>query len=142
MVRPIFFDGPGVTKIGSIAISPTTPYFSIVGFGSPVENERLEKVGRTTGWTWGHAGATCEIQYLNPVGCANRRKLLCQCYADYGANAGDSGAPVFRWNTSLGTAVLVGTHWGRLKLSFGIPIDGIFSKITQIENDLGFLSLP
>lgn len=109
---------------GSIVIDPSRPTLAVSGKRDwPVVGEELDKVGRTTGWTYGYVTRTCVD--ANAVG--GRR--LCQDYATYRSQPGDSGSPVFKWYRD--TAILYGVNWG----SNGS--EAVFSAMWNIQTDLG-----
>jgi hypothetical protein len=107
---------------GEVDISEPGP----AGVGTEVD-----KVGRTTGWTYGDVQATCVDVTVNDV------TMLCQTKVNSGVGGGDSGSPVFR-STSGGTpsdgdsVKYLGILWG------GIPSSDIYyySPHSQIEDEL------
>jgi len=60
------------------------------------------------------------------------RTLQDQIYIDYPTDAGDSGAPVYYFNS--GNCILGGLHWGHARYSIASPI-------SQVWNDLGVVAL-
>jgi hypothetical protein len=115
---------------GSLTLNQSQPYWYI----NAEENEslysgvRVDKLGATSGWTYGYVTATCaDLLVVGP-----NSKLRCAYQADYVAQGGDSGGPVFvitDWQTSLVT--FGGIHSGH---------DGsgaYFSKLARIKSDLG-----
>lgn len=66
----------------------------------------LNKVGQTTGWTWGDVEQTCTDRYAD-----GGYWVLCSDRVDAGAYHGDSGAPVFR-ETGGNTVGMYGSLWG------------------------------
>ena len=91
-------------------------------------NEILQKIGRTTGWTYGAVEDTCEDYLINGI---VRR---CSDRVDYSSGAGDSGSPVFKLVN--GFAHLRGIHFGHIGFPFN---DGLMSNLGQVETDLGEL---
>jgi hypothetical protein len=63
------------------------------------------------------------------------KDLLCQYTATYVSRNGDSGAPVFTYNASLGTASLAGIHHSS---SGGYSY---FSPISGVKTDLGSMTV-
>jgi hypothetical protein len=118
---------------GSITLDPFAADFRIVSEATfPMGGERLEKVGRTTGWTSGTVTNTCvNVSPVDSNGSDLGITLLCQDIYSAGSNPGDSGSPVFRWNGA--DAALFGIHWG----SGGGG--GIFSSFYNVEFELGNL---
>jgi hypothetical protein len=91
------YSKPGTNPAGnSIILHPTQPYFTIVGeVLNPVQGDAVQKVGLTTGWTFGHVYQTCvDINYQTPGNI--KRRVWCYDRADLGSDGGDSGSPVFR----------------------------------------------
>lgn len=92
---------------GAIIIDHTNPTFTISGRLNFVwENEILDKVGRTTGWTYGAVEDTCTDFSSGREG-EPKWKKLCSDRVDFAINDGDSGSPVFYWKPD-GTAELRG----------------------------------
>jgi hypothetical protein len=122
---------------GSIQINSSNPRFRITGEGSPFVGLFVDKIGRTTAWTWGQVTLTCvtikDIQ--DPAtGQLINNSLLCQSGADAGSTGGDSGAPVFRWSGSGSNITLFGLYWGRQSSG-----RYWFSPIANVEGELGSL---
>ena len=120
---------------GSLTIDSNRPILRIVGEASTlIDGSYLDKIGRTTGWTYGRVNGTClrihvygtDITLL----CQSRvNRLQGQTYTM--SDEGDSGSPVFIYRGS--DAILSGILWGG-------PGDGssfVFSPIAQIEHELG-----
>lgn len=132
--------GPGMGAYGSIMINPDLPYFTIDDEEGPVMNESLEKMGRTSGWTWGMVNHTCTTVDIGPAADGKKRYLTCQGRPNYQAGGGDSGAPVFRWPGD-NTAILVGFHHRRHTNFFGNFDFSWFSSYWGMEGDLGPVEL-
>ena len=142
--------GPGVTIVrGMIAKPPalnsirvTTERFRITAESStPVLNETLNKVGRTTGWSQGKVRLTCV-----DTGVAGTNIVqLCQDIVKANVNSGDSGSPVFRITNrpKLNDVRLYGVLWGGGRIS-GIGTVFAFSalgpKNMQRSAELGTLA--
>lgn len=100
----------------------------------PVSGETVDKIGRTTGWTYGDVNRTCYNTAVNdPNGGriqvnGNILRYRCQYSANYNSNGGDSGSPVFDWHG--GEVTITGLNWG----SRGNG-DGIFSPWGGILRD-------
>lgn len=116
---------------GDLTIDHTNPVITISGKASHVvENEQLDKVGRTTGWTYGAVEDTC----IDTDG-GSTWIVECSDRVDYHSDEGDSGAAVFSIEAN-GTATLRGINWGTV----GWPYDDSYmSDIHQIQLDLGHL---
>ena len=128
---------------GAITIDHTNPTFTVSGRLNFVwENEILDKVGRTTGWTYGAVEDTCTDFSSGREG-EPKWKKLCSDRVDFAINDGDSGSPVFYWKTD-GTAELRGIVFAWQGCPFPIGWcynDAIMSNLHQVELDLGALSL-
>lgn len=119
---------------GSITISTTRPYMTIVGeTATPASGEYLDKVGRTTGWTYGRVTDTCFT--TNQSGSDVTMKCQYRVSRTYGTHnmigGGDSGSPAFKWFGD--TVNLYGIAWGGGSTSF------VFSSMKYIEQELGSL---
>ncbi len=94
----------------------------------PSWGQMVDKVGRTTGWNYGFVRNTCVTVHVS-----FNRRLLCQYYADYLSQGGDSGSPVFIW---WGDRVgLTGLHWGSFRFLW--VRRAIFSPLGGVRFDLG-----
>lgn len=118
---------------GSRVIDQSNPRLNLVGTVSyPVNGEHLDKMGRTTGWTYGDVFQTCrDRRQANLADVV----LRCQDLVYMGSGGGDSGSPVFRNPSGGANAYLYGILWG------GGSTDGrqyiVFSAISNIEGDYG-----
>jgi hypothetical protein len=119
---------------GSITISTANPFFTITAErANPVAGAQANKIGRTTGWTFGQISATCVA--VNVSGTSITQ--LCQSLVGAGVGAGDSGSPVFSRSGTGGNVTLLGILWGGSS-------DGalfVFSPMSGIERsgELGAL---
>lgn len=122
----------GNTTRGSTDIDPSNPRFWIVaGYNYPTVGQYLNKVGATSGWTWGRVSSTC-VDYN--VGFSDVT-LYCQHRADGRAEGGDSGSPVFEWPTGTSSVYFAGILWGA---DIGVaPQFFVFSSPGNISTDLG-----
>lgn len=99
----------------------------------PVSGDMVDKVGRTSGWTYGFVNRTCTTG--RPVDNNGNRirvdgdpvLMKCQYEASYLSQGGDSGSPVFIWKGD--SIELVGLNWG------GGSDYAIFSPLQGIWND-------
>lgn len=117
---------------GSITVNSSNPEFFITAEASGTSiGQVLDKIGRTTGWTWGQVSFTCSN--INVSG--TNITFLCQDAVNSGVGGGDSGAPVFRWSGSGSSVSLHGILWG----SAG---NGryFFSSVGRIELEHGSLN--
>jgi len=103
--------------------------------------DRVDKVGRTSGWTSGTITNTCisvNISDRDATGMIvdTMITMLCQDRAGATSLAGDSGAPVFMFNQATGTGTFAGILWG----GSGDPTSAtflLFTPIAGIEQELG-----
>lgn len=94
----------------------------------PTQGQVLDKIGRTTGWTWGAVSATC----VNVAVFGTNITLLCQDIVNAPSGGGDSGSPVFVYGGPT-LANPAGILWGGNNTSF------VFSAVGNIEFELGNL---
>jgi hypothetical protein len=117
----------GVATASGLTLTGTTFYAGKQqGFGP---NQRVAKIGRTTGQTSGAITNTC----VNvPI---SGRVMVCQMYATYASQGGDSGSPV--WYTDLqGNRWIVGIHWGRDNLQNRAIFSTWLDAWAEIGNDV------
>lgn len=113
---------------GSTTINSAHPRFYIRGEkAGPDWGEQVNKIGRTTGWTYGNVIETCSDQYR-----AGNKILWCQSVIDTGVGSGDSGSPVFV-EDGFNQVILYGVVWG------GVNGEVYFSNMSNIELDIGAL---
>lgn len=129
IARTRWWGGPNFGAVGSLDIDdPTRPRMRITGKRAfPRRGDMVDKVGRTSGWTYGFVTRTCVDSNVGG------RRVLCQDYATYTSQGGDSGSPVFVWHGD--TVTLQGINWG----SNGS--EAVFSSMWNIEADLGWLQV-
>ena len=128
---------PTSWNTGSLTISSSKPTLRITSEDNPVYGTILDKIGRTTGWTYGKVTGTC---ITVDVGNSNVT-LLCQSNVSRlsgshkMSDSGDSGSPVFKWSSS-GNVTLHGILWG------GSNNHSVFwfSPMYLIERELGSLT--
>lgn len=120
----------GETTVGDLTIDSLNPTLTITSAAqNVVENEVLDKIGATTGWTYGAVEETCEDIKVDDL------VRECSDIVDFNARGGDSGSPVFKLKQD-GTVELRGIVWGRI----GWPhYDTAISDLGQISQDLGTL---
>ena len=104
--------------------------FRIVSARPPAPGEAVHKVGRTTGWTSGLMGAGA---------CGPQPPVDCAVSAGYVSAPGDSGSPVFVWNsTTADDVVLVGIHFAHRGASARfVPIDRVYAESLDRGYDWG-----
>lgn len=125
----------GYTGVGgSTVVDSASPYFQITATTPyPYVGDFVNKVGYSTGWTYGMVYKTC-VDYL----ASQTKKVVCNDYADLGVNHGDSGAPVFydRPYESPPQATFVGMVWAIDPSRAG---GSVFSNYNQMTQELGSL---
>jgi hypothetical protein len=98
-----------------------------------VVGEAANKVGRTTGWTFGTTTETC----VDVLALGTTHMRLCQEIVRAVVDGGDSGSPVFRRTGSGSNVVLLAVLWG------GSTDDAnpefVYSPMFGIERELGAL---
>lgn len=102
------YTGSDTSQSGSFELT-AEPWFVVgeLSNSSLTQGASLSKVGRSSGWTGGTISQTCVDSYLS-----SSTMLRCQ-YLFYGVGrAGDSGSPVFQYESSTGKAWLGGIMWG------------------------------
>lgn len=106
---------------------------------APFEGQGLDKIGITTGWTYGYVTRVCQNLPVEISTGSNRFiYLLCQDYVRAPHELGDSGGPVFDYDSSTGTAKLAGI----LHSGTGGPLsttEFIFSSMDMLQRDFGTL---
>ncbi len=120
----------------SIDVDPLNPTLRIARTRSSSDKGNvLDKMGSTTGWTWGWVTATCK----DVRSATNRVVIECADEVDFRLSWGDSGAPVFRYS-SVNRVELRGILFGmreEIKGSGGVHRKGYFQDLEQIQRDLG-----
>lgn len=127
----------GLNNSGSIQINTASPRMRITSeLAFPSVNQTLDKIGRTTGWTYGQVDRTC-VDISVPSGVGVSGTVRCQDLTRNMHTApGDSGSPMFVWQGS--TVRLAGLHWGRT--TYGGVNVAIMSSMWNIRQDLGSFS--
>lgn len=97
----------------------------------------IDKIGRTTGWTYGEVESTCQSINMGSY------TLLCQDEVYAGVNGGDSGSATFRWKgdtdgDGLDNVDLTGLLWGGRTYPSGKKTF-LYSPMCQVETDIGSL---
>lgn len=127
------------TGSGSLTINASSPHIEIDSEKtSLVVGEYIDKIGRTTGWTYGDVQSTCQTINMGSY------VLYCQDEVYAGVNGGDSGSPTFSWKgdtdgNGLDNADLTGVLWGGRTYPSGKKTF-LMSRIQYIETDLGPLN--
>lgn len=114
-------------------VDPVNPSFRINGESRrSVLGEEADKVGRTTGWTFGPVIQTC----INTLVLGTVPPIIQRCQDRVRADVagGDSGSPVFRWLGTSGNVRLLGILWGG---SVSGTVTFVFSPMHGIHMELG-----
>lgn len=126
--------------LGSLFIDLDNPYFMVTA----VENNDLfvgtlvDKVGTTTGWTWGDVTNTCEDVTMSlDDGSFNFQSKVTRCTYRAGlvVDGGDSGGPVFQRIGYTDEVKFLGTVVAMKNDRM------VFSKWHRIQSDLGPISI-
>jgi hypothetical protein len=97
---------------GSIIIDPYMPTMQIFDtVYYPIQGQVLDKMGATTGWTYGSVQNT-DIDALYEFGY-----VLNAMSINYYSGPGDSGSPVFFFDEELEAVKLAGIHFARETVS-------------------------
>jgi len=116
------------------SINQDNPLIRIAATSITLDNQVVDKIGRTTGWTYGSVRETCTDIELPDfdvwITCSDKLDLL--------SRVGDSGSPVFRyrWKDNDSVAYLAGIMWGGPSTNND---ETWMSSLDQIERDLGEL---
>lgn len=117
---------------GPLTISSANPAFTVNSErANSLVGQTVNKVGRTTGWTFGKVIATCVTTNVK----GSTITQLCQTFVNAGVDGGDSGSPVFNWTSGSSTVRLAGILWGGSGTS-----QFVFSPMSGIEKELGALT--
>ena len=77
-------------------INPSAPTFTISYTVTPSSGMLLDKVGASSGWTYGHIFTDGTCKDVSTVGESSPIYILCADHVNSDAIAGDSGSPVFQ----------------------------------------------
>jgi hypothetical protein len=128
---------------GSLAFSTNddSTRFEVIlkaGVYDVVMGEDVQKVGQTTGWTYGRVDQTCSDKWSSALGMT----LKCQQRSEAYSSGGDRGSPVFAYrycaHDPTRCVMLVGMAWGHEDVCCGGSAANrrnVYSKITEIERD-------
>lgn len=121
------------TTGGSVTISGSFPRLTVIGkVQNPVAGEVLDKVGRTTGWSFGLVSSTCVDSNVANTNIT----LFCQSFVNAGVGSGDSGSPVFKYVIAQNGAVFYGLLWGSSSST-----RFVMSPVSGIERELGVVTV-
>jgi hypothetical protein len=117
----------------TIQIDPYNPRLTVAGNSYPTVGAYVNKIGRTTGWTWGPVLRTCvDYPWSESSGAPI---ILCQTEVDATALDGDSGSPAFIYNPE-NNAYVAGIVWRKARDQSGNFRRFVFSPRDQIRNDI------
>jgi len=114
---------------GSLVIDFENPQFTVTDDYYILEGYRIDKIGATSGWTYGLLEESC-FDTLTTGGSSDYM-LLCQYRSSNGMAPGDSGSPVFYWNGGS-QVTLIGLARGFTNSRM------TFSNFYDIKDELGF----
>jgi hypothetical protein len=118
---------------GSVTIA--SPNFSIMITNEalfPFQGDTVDKVGRTTGWTYGQVTGTCQTGGVYDANSGKTYYLVCYHTANAGVGGGDSGSAVFYYDAVNGTATMTGQLFG----SSG-STTFLFSPLNNMQSEFG-----
>jgi hypothetical protein len=120
-------------RVPVLEVDPVNPFFTITREQKrSVLGEEANKVGRTTGWTFGPVIATCITTIV--LGTAPPVVQRCQDRVRADVAGGDSGSPVFLQRGKAGDVRLLGILWGG---SVSGEVTFVFSPMHGIHRELG-----
>jgi secreted trypsin-like serine protease len=93
----------------SITIDSSSPTLEITDTDdSPIMNQEVDKIGKTTGWTYGTVTDTCIDLNITAVidGVSRDLTYICVHEANTKLSPGDSGSPVFDWDGEDGATLM------------------------------------
>ncbi len=134
VARPLYRKTSNSSDYTAVQVDPAKPTMTITGTGDSRVGAIVDKVGRTTGWTYGVVKQTCVDV---TVGANLGHKYRCQHYAKYRNEKGDSGSPVFYWNGD--TVSWLGINWGTRWDVWELEYVSIYSPDGRVFEDLGTL---
>lgn len=120
-------------RVPILTVDSVNPTFTIRGEQRrSVLGETVNKVGRTTGWTFGPVIETC----INTLVLGTVPPIIQKCQDRVRADVagGDSGSPVFRRLGNGDNARLAGILWGG---SVSGEVTFVFSAMANIHSELG-----
>jgi hypothetical protein len=120
-------------RVPILEVDPVNPFFTIKKEQKrSVLGEEANKVGRTTGWTFGPVTQTC----LNSLVLGTVPPIIQRCQDRVRADVagGDSGSPVFLQRGKPGEARLLGILWGG---SVSGTVTFVFSPMHGVHRELG-----
>ncbi len=101
--------------------------------GNATLETKLNKVGRTTGWTQGNV----TFSNINVGVQGTKIVLLGQDMVSAGVGSGDSGSPVFSIDDADGKVTLYGILWG----GNGAGTNFVYSPLSNVKQELGVTTM-
>lgn len=135
------YTGLDWSQKGSLELDTSDPWYVVgeLSSGDLIQYSSVSKVGFASGWTGGEIASTCFDRLNYPT---SGKALRCQ-YSTHAVNAGgDSGGPVFQYDTTTSTAYLAGLIYGCI--DYGPPYYcqlSTFSPIWGVKTDLGAMTV-
>jgi hypothetical protein len=121
-------------RVPVLDVDPVNPFFTIKNEQKrSVVGDEVNKVGRTTGWTYGPVIETC----INTIVLGTVPPIIqrCQDRVRGDVAGGDSGSPVFGRITARGDVRLFGILWGGSVADDEVTF--VFSPMAGIHRELG-----
>lgn len=115
---------------GSSEIDPARPYFIVNGTAGAYVGQRVEKMGASSGWTWGVVNETC-VDHKLELSWNSYYVTKCTIGSNIHHLDGDSGGPLFFWEGG-DDVQLLGTHFGATNTQ-----NGVASYWQRIAADIG-----
>lgn len=120
---------------GSVTVDLSYPSIPIESENLfPLQGETVDKVGRTTGWTYGPVLSTCETTGIFDSLSGRTIYLVCHHTVDAGVNGGDSGSAVFTYNPTTKYGTMAGQLFGRRGTTVFL-----FSPLNNMQAEFGNL---
>jgi hypothetical protein len=85
---------------GSLTLTSDSTKAVVNEVGNPISGVTYSKIGRTTGWTSGPTVATCATYKIWNPNILDHRWFICQYELEMRTDPGDSGSPVFSYNST------------------------------------------
>lgn len=133
---------PAHVRVSRFEVNPADPTMPIAGEGIGDQHQIVDKIGANTGWTYGTVNRTCVdmVRQINDPAYQNLARYVLRCQTEVlwsQAGYGDSGAPVFKYDTNTRTATLLGLFHGGSSYGAGNAGYEYYSSMANIRNDLG-----
>lgn len=122
--------------VGTLAIDQSRPWIYVTSteHGHPV-GSTVDKVGATSGWTFGTIQNSCTDEIVNGPGQNADYAVRCSIKTSTYSLGGDSGSPFFIWD-GQDVAQFMGILWGGESGNANVTY---YAGYRALENDLGIL---